>query len=107
MGHGARRVLLGEFRKLLFRLFISEGMEQGAAALEGLLRTWRARDGERNVAQLFRSFVMMSVLLLLLGYSGHGTRDANTEKQAGQESCGEHRSLLQSCGHHFTEIPPI
>jgi hypothetical protein len=50
MGHGTRRIFLRERHELLFRLFILEGMELGDAMLEGLLRTRRARDGERNLA---------------------------------------------------------
>jgi hypothetical protein len=64
MRHGARRIFLGQLHELLLRLFILEGMELSDAALESLLRTRRARDGERNLAQLFRTFMMMSVFVL-------------------------------------------
>jgi len=59
VSHGARRVILGAFDKLLLRLFLSEGVEQGDAALKGFLGSRRARDGKRNLAELLGRFVMM------------------------------------------------
>ena len=39
MGHGARRIILGDFGKLLLRLFILERMEQSDTPLEELSET--------------------------------------------------------------------
>ncbi len=65
VGHGAGRVFLGDFGKLLLSLFVSEGMEQSDATLESFLGSGRARDGKRNLAELLGSFVMMGMHFII------------------------------------------
>jgi hypothetical protein len=47
-------------------------MEQSDATLESFLRSRRARDRKRNLAELFASFVMMSMHFIIESQRRHG-----------------------------------
>jgi len=81
VGHGAVRVVCGDLVELLFGFFVPEGMQQGDAALKGLLHSRCARSGEGDGAELRGGQVfMMRMVLVVIGKSDGGDENKTGEK---------------------------
>ena len=80
MRHDAMRIVHGDLRKLFFRLFVPEGVQQRYSTLEGLLHIGRAGNGEVYRAQLRGGQVFMVRVGLIVVGDGTTSQNSKDEK---------------------------